>query len=202
MIEDIDELSGAARTHPVMAFCLAMMMFSLAGVPPLAGFFAKFYVFARGDRGAARGARRHRRRDERRRRLLLRAHRQGHVFRRAARRLRADDACAESRARPRERRRSSCSGSCRPRSSARRRRPPARCSERMRFRLAPGAEAAGYRISELRQPRLDERRGVGARPGRGAGPTLGRVASTRPPDAAGAAGAGRRRRGTSPRASS
>jgi len=45
MIEDIDELSGAARTHPVMAFCLAMMMFSLAGVPPLAGFFAKFYVF-------------------------------------------------------------------------------------------------------------------------------------------------------------
>ena len=46
MFEDIDELSGLARTHPVMAFCLAMMMFSLAGIPPLAGFFAKFYVFA------------------------------------------------------------------------------------------------------------------------------------------------------------
>src|SRR4051794_8148874 len=46
MIEEIDELSGAARTHPVLAFCLAMTMFSLAGVPPLAGFFAKFYVFA------------------------------------------------------------------------------------------------------------------------------------------------------------
>jgi NADH-quinone oxidoreductase subunit N len=46
MFEEIDELSGAARTHPVMAFCLAMMLFSLAGIPPLAGFFAKFYVFA------------------------------------------------------------------------------------------------------------------------------------------------------------
>jgi NADH-quinone oxidoreductase subunit N len=46
MHEDIEELSGAARTHPVMAFCLAMMLFSLAGIPPLAGFFAKFYVFA------------------------------------------------------------------------------------------------------------------------------------------------------------
>jgi NADH-quinone oxidoreductase subunit N len=46
MFEEIGDLSGAARTHPVMAFCLATMMFSLAGIPPLAGFFAKFYVFA------------------------------------------------------------------------------------------------------------------------------------------------------------
>jgi NADH-quinone oxidoreductase subunit N len=46
MFEEIEDLSGAARTHPVMAFCLAMMLFSLAGIPPLAGFFAKFYVFA------------------------------------------------------------------------------------------------------------------------------------------------------------
>jgi NADH-quinone oxidoreductase subunit N len=46
MFETIDDLSGLARTHPAMAFCLAMMMFSLAGIPPLAGFFAKFYVFA------------------------------------------------------------------------------------------------------------------------------------------------------------
>ena len=36
---------GLARTNPLLAFCLAMMMFSLAGIPPLAGFFAKFYVF-------------------------------------------------------------------------------------------------------------------------------------------------------------
>ena len=45
MFETIDDLSGLSRTHPVMAFCLAAMMFSLAGIPPLAGFAAKFYVF-------------------------------------------------------------------------------------------------------------------------------------------------------------
>jgi NADH-quinone oxidoreductase subunit N len=45
MFETIDDLSGLARTHPAIAFCLAMMMFSLAGIPPLAGFFAKFAVF-------------------------------------------------------------------------------------------------------------------------------------------------------------
>ena len=45
-VETIADLAGAAQTHPVRAFCLAAMMFSLAGVPPLAGFFAKFYVFS------------------------------------------------------------------------------------------------------------------------------------------------------------
>jgi NADH-quinone oxidoreductase subunit N len=45
MVESIDQLSGLARTHPTMAFSLAMLLFSMAGVPPLAGFFAKFYVF-------------------------------------------------------------------------------------------------------------------------------------------------------------
>jgi len=45
-VETIADLSGAAQTHPWRAFCLAMMMFSLAGIPPLAGFFSKFYVFA------------------------------------------------------------------------------------------------------------------------------------------------------------
>ena len=45
MIEDIDSLSGLSRTNPFMAFMLAMLLFSLAGIPPLAGFFAKFYVF-------------------------------------------------------------------------------------------------------------------------------------------------------------
>ena len=44
-VEEIDDLAGLARTNRVLAFVLAMLMFSLAGVPPLAGFFAKFYVF-------------------------------------------------------------------------------------------------------------------------------------------------------------
>jgi NADH-quinone oxidoreductase subunit N len=44
-VEKIADLSGLARTDGVMAFFLAMMMFSLAGIPPLAGFFAKWYVF-------------------------------------------------------------------------------------------------------------------------------------------------------------
>jgi NADH-quinone oxidoreductase subunit N len=44
-VERISDLAGLARTKPAMAFWLAMMMFSLAGIPPLAGFFAKFYVF-------------------------------------------------------------------------------------------------------------------------------------------------------------
>jgi NADH-quinone oxidoreductase subunit N len=44
-VEDITDLAGLARTRPMMAFFFAVLMFSMAGVPPLAGFFAKFYVF-------------------------------------------------------------------------------------------------------------------------------------------------------------
>jgi NADH-quinone oxidoreductase subunit N len=46
MVENISDLAGLARTQPMMAFFFAMLLFSLAGVPPLAGFFAKFYVFS------------------------------------------------------------------------------------------------------------------------------------------------------------
>jgi NADH-quinone oxidoreductase subunit N len=45
LVEEIRDLAGLARTKPSMAFFLAMLLFSLAGIPPLAGFFAKFYVF-------------------------------------------------------------------------------------------------------------------------------------------------------------
>ena len=77
-----------------MAFFLAMLMFSLAGMPPLAGFFAKFYVFlAAVEAGlyplavigvllSAVGA------------YLLSAHRQDHVFRRAGARRSTDAAVA------------------------------------------------------------------------------------------------------------
>jgi NADH-quinone oxidoreductase subunit N len=45
LVEDIGDLAGLARTRPTMALFLAVLLFSLAGIPPLAGFFAKFYVF-------------------------------------------------------------------------------------------------------------------------------------------------------------
>ena len=45
MVEHIDDLAGLSRTHPFMAFCLSVLIFSLAGIPPLAGFFGKFFVF-------------------------------------------------------------------------------------------------------------------------------------------------------------
>ena len=44
-VEAIDDLAGLARTQPSLALALAIFMFSLAGIPPLAGFFAKIYVF-------------------------------------------------------------------------------------------------------------------------------------------------------------
>jgi NADH-quinone oxidoreductase subunit N len=44
-VETISDFAGLSRTNPALAFFFAMFLFSLAGVPPLAGFFAKFYVF-------------------------------------------------------------------------------------------------------------------------------------------------------------
>ena len=43
--EKIEDLSGLSTNHPVLSFSLLIVLFSLAGIPPLAGFFAKFYIF-------------------------------------------------------------------------------------------------------------------------------------------------------------
>ncbi len=45
MVEGIDDLAGLSKTQPLLAFALAIYMFSMAGIPPLAGFFGKLYVF-------------------------------------------------------------------------------------------------------------------------------------------------------------
>jgi NADH-quinone oxidoreductase subunit N len=45
LVEGIGDLAGLSKTNPMMAFIMAMLMFSMAGVPPLAGFWGKFYVF-------------------------------------------------------------------------------------------------------------------------------------------------------------
>ena len=44
-VEEIGELSGISKNHPLMSLGLLIILFSLAGIPPLAGFFAKFYIF-------------------------------------------------------------------------------------------------------------------------------------------------------------
>ena len=44
-VEEIADLAGLGRNHKALAFVLAMLMFSLAGIPPLAGFFGKYFVF-------------------------------------------------------------------------------------------------------------------------------------------------------------
>ena len=43
--ENINDLSGLSKNHPMLAFSFLIILFSLAWIPPLAGFFAKFYIF-------------------------------------------------------------------------------------------------------------------------------------------------------------
>ena len=45
MVENIRDLSGLASRQPMVALSMAIMMFSLAGIPPMAGFFGKLFVF-------------------------------------------------------------------------------------------------------------------------------------------------------------
>ena len=43
--EELDDLKGLSKTHPWAALFMLVFMFSLAGIPPTAGFIAKFYIF-------------------------------------------------------------------------------------------------------------------------------------------------------------
>ena len=43
--EEIGDLSGISKKHPLLAVSFLIILFSLAGIPPLGGFFAKFYIF-------------------------------------------------------------------------------------------------------------------------------------------------------------
>ena len=88
--ENISDFAGLSRTNPLLAFFFAMLLFSLAGIPPLAGFFAKWYVFVAAIKAGLVHAGRHRRADQRGRGLLLSHHHQGDVFRGAARQARSD----------------------------------------------------------------------------------------------------------------
>ena len=45
MVEEISDLAGLSKSNPMLAAALLIFMFSMAGVPPLAGFFGKFYIF-------------------------------------------------------------------------------------------------------------------------------------------------------------
>ena len=45
LVEGIDDLAGLGKTNPAMAAAMAVLMFSMAGIPPMAGFIGKFYVF-------------------------------------------------------------------------------------------------------------------------------------------------------------
>ncbi len=45
VVEEISDLAGLSQRNPLMALVLTLLMFSLAGIPPLAGFFAKYFVF-------------------------------------------------------------------------------------------------------------------------------------------------------------
>ena len=44
--ENISDLSGISKKHPLLALSFLIILFSLAGIPPLGGFFAKFYIFS------------------------------------------------------------------------------------------------------------------------------------------------------------
>ena len=45
-LELITDLSGMSKTRPILSLCIAIVMLSMAGLPPFAGFFGKFYIIS------------------------------------------------------------------------------------------------------------------------------------------------------------
>jgi NADH-quinone oxidoreductase subunit N len=43
--DNLEDLSGLSKNHPIVSLSMLILLFSLAGIPPMAGFFAKFYIF-------------------------------------------------------------------------------------------------------------------------------------------------------------
>jgi NADH-quinone oxidoreductase subunit N len=87
--DKIDDFKGLNQRNPWFAFLMLLIMGSLAGFPPLVGFFSKLYVLQAAINAGMDVAGDRRRRDGGDRRLLLPAHHQGHVLRRARARTRA-----------------------------------------------------------------------------------------------------------------
>ena len=149
-MEQISDFSGLSRTNPLLAFFFAMLLFSLAGIPPLAGFFAKWYVFVAAIKAglftlAVVGVL-----TQRGGRVLLSHHHQGDVFRRADRRDRTD-----------AHRIAHGAGGCRhlqhlllrlPGAAGQRRHDGGEVPvPRMTFSLGPKAISAGYRLAAFDQ---------------------------------------------------
>ncbi len=88
-VENISDLAGLSRGNGATAFFFSMLMFSLAGVPPLGGFFAKYYVLLPAVQAGLYPLAVTRRAGQRGRRLLLSSGRQGYVFRRTGSRFRS-----------------------------------------------------------------------------------------------------------------
>ena len=80
-LETFDDIAGLSTNRPALAWCLLALMFSLAGIPPLFGFWGKFVVLKRRPGRSGRTGR-HRHRRQCYRRVLLHQVRQGDVLRR------------------------------------------------------------------------------------------------------------------------
>ena len=197
-VELIEDLAGLASTKPVMATMLTILMFSLAGVPPLAGFFAKYFVFVAAIQAQALRSGRDRRPRLGGRRLLLSAHRQDHVVRRAGRRVRPGGGRTAAGFRPLRPLHARLRADRRPgRHGGRRRRQDVLLTDGVQPLAArrAGRLPAGF----LRHDRLDECRGSRSRPGRARRAGSGSSPGDRRAAADAAVARGRPKRATSPR---